>query len=96
MTRFIIKKSNEEKGAYLEWLNGTIDKLISLEEPEGYTEEVERCIDTDSKDYYIGLYQGIIALASAIDKSLYDDKEELAGLVADTQNENIRHYVKYE
>lgn len=78
------------------WLIDRIESLASLDEPDGYAEQVKRCKKDKSKDYYIGLYEGIgetlIALSFALDGNFeYFDK-----LIADTENENVCHWEEYE
>lgn len=98
MSRFILKKPNKEKESleYLQWLNDTIDRLISLDEPEGYMEKVEEYKEEEPPEYYVGLYEGVMATLRALDKSLYGDIEEFVELIDGTEAENIRHWEEYD
>ena len=80
----------------ISWLDGEVSRLVYLDEPKEYVEEVARCRKDSSDDYYVGVYQGVMATIKALQKSLYGDTEELVRLICDTENENVCHWEEYE
>ena len=78
------------------WLIDRIESLASLDEPDEYAEQVKRCKKDKSKDYYIGLYEGVGATLIALSDALIGKFEDFDKLIADTENENVCHWETYE
>ena len=78
------------------WLIDRIESLASLDEPDGYAEQVKRCKKDKSKDYYTGVYEGVGATLIALSDALDGKFEDFDKLIADTENENVCHWEEYE
>ena len=78
------------------WLIDRIESLASLEEPDGYAEQVKRCKKDKSVDYYTGVYEGVGATLIALSDALIGKFEDFDKLIADTENENVCHWETYE